>query len=310
MATQTNMTGSWFDANQPPTSAQIPQKPGGAIGALITDDQWRQANQPPTSTGIMSHPAPPPNGGFLEQARNAPPYDPNAPRSPEATDQGPEGWGWGTGGHDYWVQTHPGVPEQYPNGPPTSSGQPVDTARLPGQQAAGGPPTGGNPTDPAYVRQAVDYLASLPGADPTLKTTPDYWVGKILETGGWTNQTAKGEDNVTYWTGRSKQGAGDAGGSGGGFGTFNGLSTADFQNSPGYQFARDQGLQGIERSAAAKGTLLTGGTLKRLAQYGTGLADQTYGDAFQRALNTLKTQYDDLYNLANLGLDASKSTTA
>lgn len=50
-------------------------------------------------------------------------------------------------------------------------------------------------------------------------------------------------------------------------------------NDPAYKFQTDQGLQGIQRSAAAKGTLLTGGTLKALDAYGQGLAS-TYDDKF------------------------------
>ena len=50
-------------------------------------------------------------------------------------------------------------------------------------------------------------------------------------------------------------------------------------NDPAYQFQLQQGLQGIERSAAAKGTLLTGGTLKAITGYGQGLASQ-YNDKY------------------------------
>lgn len=50
-------------------------------------------------------------------------------------------------------------------------------------------------------------------------------------------------------------------------------------NDPAYQFQMGQGQQAIERSAAAKGTLLTGGTLKALQRYGQGLAS-TYNDKY------------------------------
>ena len=58
-----------------------------------------------------------------------------------------------------------------------------------------GQPGPGNPNDPAYVRQWVDYYASQPGANPSTKTDPDYWVQKILSTGGWQG------DNAGYWSG-------------------------------------------------------------------------------------------------------------
>jgi len=59
---------------------------------------------------------------------------------------------------------------------------------------------------------------------------------------------------------------------------------------PGYQFAYDQGLQAVERSAFARGTGLTGGTLKALQRFGTGLADQTY-----------ENRVRDYLSLADLG---------
>jgi hypothetical protein len=55
-----------------------------------------------------------------------------------------------------------------------------------------------------------------------------------------------------------------------------------FQADPGYQFARQQGMQGIERSAAARGGAASGNALKALAQFQTGLADQTYGNWWNR----------------------------
>lgn len=63
------------------------------------------------------------------------------------------------------------------------------------------------------------------------------------------------------------------------------------RNTPGYQFALQQGLQGIERGASARGDLLTGGTLKGLQQFGTGLADQTYQENYDRARNEYLTRY-------------------
>ncbi len=48
---------------------------------------------------------------------------------------------------------------------------------------------------------------------------------------------------------------------------------------PAYQFQLGQGTQAINRSAAARGTLLTGGTLKSLDQYGQGLAS-TFNDKY------------------------------
>ncbi len=67
---------------------------------------------------------------------------------------------------------------------------------------------------------------------------------------------------------------------------FTGLSKDEFQNTPGYQWDLSEGMKALERSSAAKGTLLTTGTLKALQGYATGLADQTYGEAYNRAQGT------------------------
>lgn len=64
-------------------------------------------------------------------------------------------------------------------------------------------------------------------------------------------------------------------------------------DDPGFQFAMAEGQKALERSAAARGTLLTGGTLKDLAAYSTGMALQGYGDAWNRA----RTSYLDAANI-------------
>ncbi len=51
-----------------------------------------------------------------------------------------------------------------------------------------------------------------------------------------------------------------------------------FQQSPGYQFRVDQGNQGIERMAAARGLRLSGSTLKAADDYNQGMASSEYGN--------------------------------
>ncbi len=67
---------------------------------------------------------------------------------------------------------------------------------------------------------------------------------------------------------------------------FNAPTLQDAQNSPGYQFAAQQGSKGILQGAAAAGGAISGGTLKALDAFNTNLADSTYGDVFNRALST------------------------
>lgn len=83
-------------------------------------------------------------------------------------------------------------------------------------------------------------------------------------------------------------GAGGAGGNAMGGGAGNGGILQSLRDTPGYQFNLEQGLRGVQSSAFAKGTGLTGGTLKALMQYGSGLADSTYGSTVDRYLNASK----------------------
>jgi hypothetical protein len=61
-----------------------------------------------------------------------------------------------------------------------------------------------------------------------------------------------------------------------------GVSKSDalnaFRDSPGYQWALGQGLNGVQTSAAANGSLFSGGTLKDLNNYASGMADQTFNN--------------------------------
>lgn len=72
---------------------------------------------------------------------------------------------------------------------------------------------------------------------------------------------------------------------------FTPLTLAQAQNEPGYAFAEQQGQQGIERSAAAKGALRTGGTLKDIGSWIHDFASRAYGDANQRELQRFMMNY-------------------
>lgn len=87
--------------------------------------------------------------------------------------------------------------------------------------------------------------------------------------------------------------------------------------TPGYQFTRDEGNRGVLAAASAGGRSLSGGTLKALDRYNTGLADSTYGDTFQRALQTYQAQltgqsqnYNELAGIANTGQTAVQNINA
>lgn len=67
-----------------------------------------------------------------------------------------------------------------------------------------------------------------------------------------------------------------------------------FFNSPGYQFAQQQGQQAINRGAAASGNLYSSNTLANLSNYSSGLASQQYNNYVQQ-----------LFGIAGLGGSAS-----
>src|SRR5213075_402609 len=68
-------------------------------------------------------------------------------------------------------------------------------------------------------------------------------------------------------------------------------SMQDLQNEPGYQARYHMGLQGLERGAAAQGSILSGGTQKALARYGQDYASNEYSNAYNRALQTYNTNW-------------------
>jgi hypothetical protein len=87
---------------------------------------------------------------------------------------------------------------------------------------------------------------------------------------------------------------------------------AQLEQTPGYQFTLQQGLKGVDNAASAKGLDLSGAQLKGIGQYTTGLADQTYQQQYQNALQSFMTNYgiqSDQYNrqagLVGLGQNAA-----
>jgi hypothetical protein len=55
-----------------------------------------------------------------------------------------------------------------------------------------------------------------------------------------------------------------------------------FQADPGYAFRLSEGTKALERSAAARGGLLSGGTGKALQRFGQEMGSQEYTNAFNR----------------------------
>ena len=70
---------------------------------------------------------------------------------------------------------------------------------------------------------------------------------------------------------------------------------AALQADPGYLARLGHGQRALEQSAAARGVLRTGGTLKDLVRYGQDLASQEYGNVYDRALDQYRTDYEGAY---------------
>jgi len=60
------------------------------------------------------------------------------------------------------------------------------------------------------------------------------------------------------------------------------FTMADFQADPGYAFRMSEGLKALDRQAAARGGLISGGALKAAQGYGQDLASQEFMNAFNR----------------------------
>jgi hypothetical protein len=78
-------------------------------------------------------------------------------------------------------------------------------------------------------------------------------------------------------------------------GAFVAPTAAEAANDPGYQWALAQGQKQLEGSAAARGTLLTGGTLKGITNYGQGAAAKQYGDVYARRFGEHQQGYAEAY---------------
>lgn len=83
------------------------------------------------------------------------------------------------------------------------------------------------------------------------------------------------------------------------------FTTSDFQKDPGYDFRMQEGQKALERSAAARGGLQSGGTMKALAQYGQNFASNEYGNAYNRFNADRDRRYNRLSSLAGVGQTAN-----
>lgn len=75
----------------------------------------------------------------------------------------------------------------------------------------------------------------------------------------------------------------------------------DVTKDPGYQFRMDQGLEAQDKSAAARGRLLSGAQIKGTEEYAQGFASQEYANAYARESNEKARQFNILSGLSQGG---------
>jgi hypothetical protein len=88
------------------------------------------------------------------------------------------------------------------------------------------------------------------------------------------------------------------------------FSMADYQADPGYGFRMSEGMKALDRSAASRGGLLSGATMKGAQRYGQDLASQEYQNAYNRYTGNQATQRNALAGLTGFAPTAAQQIGA
>ena len=83
-----------------------------------------------------------------------------------------------------------------------------------------------------------------------------------------------------------------------------------FQADPGYAFRLSEGQKALERSAAARGGLLSGGTGKALQRFGQEMGSQEYTNAFNRYQLERQAKLNPLQSLTGTAQTAANTLGA
>jgi hypothetical protein len=88
------------------------------------------------------------------------------------------------------------------------------------------------------------------------------------------------------------------------------FGAADFQTDPGYAFRLSEGMKALDRTAAARGGLLSGATLKGAQRFNQDLASQEYQNAYNRYQTNRANQLNPLMGYASgPGLSATSASS-
>lgn len=80
-----------------------------------------------------------------------------------------------------------------------------------------------------------------------------------------------------------------------------GSDPSSIANNPAYQFRLSEGQKALERSAAARGGLNSGGFMKGMARYSQGLASEEYGNQWNRLAQVAGMGQNSANSLGQLG---------
>lgn len=241
---------------------------------------------------------------------------------PQVIVQGPNGW---------WKSSpDPNAPWHGPNGETLPIGQnppgyPDAKSQFPGAGGNTPPQGGGGQITMQQFNNAwlsSPYPGTVDGLKQFMAAHPEYAAAgitlggskgdKVYGPGGafWgdaviaAGEGGKGKSGMTGpQTGGGAGGGSTLGSLGYAFGSSMAPWTEQFKapdpnqilNDPYYKFQAAEGLRGIQNSAAAKGTLLTGGTLKGIEQYGQGLASSFGDKAYDRGMGEYMLRRDNFF---------------
>jgi len=88
------------------------------------------------------------------------------------------------------------------------------------------------------------------------------------------------------------------------------FSMADYEADPGYAFRLSEGNKALERSAAARGMVMSGSMFKGAQRFGQDLASQEYQNAFNRYQTNRSNQLNPLQSLMGAGQTATNQLTS
>ena len=85
---------------------------------------------------------------------------------------------------------------------------------------------------------------------------------------------------------------------------------SDFEADPGYAFRLSEGIKALDSSAAARGGLLSGNTLRGALKYGQDAASQEYTNAFNRYQLNRRNQLEPLETMLGVGQRSANTLTS